>query len=637
MNERRVWKHTGKMFNKLMNSSFYRNYRSTLLILIDILIVTISFIFAYLLKHDFEPDIWKVGVKRLWLVTLFVWADYAFFFLLYKIHKSLWTYISAKEIFSIIKAVFFASATFEIFLVIFYRDVDVIISVIMASIVIIILMLGVRVVYRALREYQYQQSGSEGSRRNALIIGAGDSGYILLKGITKHKYYKAKPVAFLDDNRIGSIVSGIPVVGTINDLTVSVAKYNIGIVFVAIPSISIEKKRYIIDALKHFDCEVKIMRNSVDLMESDEDSIAFKVKDLAIEDLLGRGEVHLEQREISEYITGKVVLVTGAGGTIGGQLCREIFDYKPKALYMLDINENGLYMLEQDFMRIKREEKDYESVQVVSEVLSIRDFRGLDYFLGEIKPDIVYHAAAHKHVPLMETRPMEAVKNNVIGTRNLIDLSIKHKVERLIMISTDKAVNPTTAMGATKRLTELILQSRRNNGVTKLAAVRFGNVLGSNGSVIPIFKKQIEAGGPITVTSRNIVRYFMTVPEAAQLVLQAGYYADSGEIFVLDMGKPVRIIELAENMIKLSGYVPYKDIDIIEIGLRPGEKMYEELSWSSEETEKTKNNLIFKNHIHNIDNEKLDKVIDELEVMANSNVEPAKMKKAIMMSILVEY
>lgn len=625
------------MFNKLMRTKFYKKNRSKILMCIDLIIVIASFMFAYFLKNDFKAELWEQGIRKLWFVAIFVIIDFAFYFILYRIPKSLWTYISAKEIFTIIKAVFFSCATFEIFLVIFYRDVDVIVSVIMAGIVIVVAMLGVRVVYRAYREYRYQQKGTNGNRRNALIIGAGDSGYILLKGLIKHKYYKAKPVAFLDDNRVGSIVSGIPVVGQLADLTSAIIKYRVGIVFIAIPSLSTDKKRYIVDALKHFDCEVKVMRNSVDLVESDEDSISFKVKDIAIEDLLGRGEVKLEQSEIKEYIENKVVLVTGAGGTIGGQLSREIFNYKPKKLYLLDINENGLYMLEQDFLRYKRENKDFEMVEVYSEVLSIRDYIGLEYFIKSIKPDLVYHAAAHKHVPLMETRPMEAVKNNVVGTRNLIDLSIKYEVERLIMISTDKAVNPTTAMGATKRLTELILQSRRNNGKTKLAAVRFGNVLGSNGSVIPIFKKQIEAGGPLTVTSRDIVRYFMTVPEAAQLVLQAGYYANEGEIFVLDMGNPVRIIDLAENMIKLSGFKPYKDIDIIEIGLRPGEKMFEELSWSNEETEKTKNNLIYKNFLQDVDSDKLDKVIDELEMMANSDIEPSKMKKAIMMSILVEY
>lgn len=626
------------MIEKLMQSSIYKKYRSVILITLDLVIVNIAFLIAYLLKIDFNINYFKVTLwDKLWILSIFVTLDYGFYFLCYKINKSLWTYISAKEIFTIVKAIFFASVTFEVFVYIFYRKADIFTAVVMASIITIVLMLGVRVVYRALREYKYQELGANRHRRNGLIIGAGDSGYILLKGVTKHKYYKTKIIGFLDDAKVGSIVSGIHVLGGISDLTKIVARHNVGIVFIAIPSLDIEKKRYIIDVLKHFDCEIKIIRNSVDLLEIDEDTIASKMKNVAIEDLLGRGEVKLEQSEISDYITGKKVLVTGAGGTIGGQLCREIFKYKPEVLYLLDINENGLYMLEQDFMRYKRENEEYKNVNVISEVVSIRDYIGLDYFIGNIKPDVVYHAAAHKHVPLMETRPMEAVKNNVIGTRNLIDISIKHNVERLIMISTDKAVNPTTAMGATKRLTELILQSRRNNGVTKLAAVRFGNVLGSNGSVIPIFKKQLEAGGPLTITSKDIVRYFMTVPEAAQLVLQAGYYADSGEIFVLDMGKPVRILDLAENMIRLSGFKPYKDIDIIEIGLRPGEKMFEELSWNNEDTEKTKNNLIFKNHLKDVDRSKLDKVIDELECMANSNIEADKMKKAIMLSIMVDY
>lgn len=627
------------MLNSIMHSKFYHKYRSLMLLCVDMTIVIISFVLAYLLKIDFDFNQFNNGIKaKLWIVTIFVILDFLFFFWIYRIPKSLWTYISAKEIFSIVKAVFFACMLLEIFVTLTYREVEIFTAIIIAGIIIIILMLGGRVIYRAIREYEYQRSGLGGEKmRNALIIGAGDSGYILLKGITKHKYYHANPVAFLDDAREGSVVSGLPVIGTLDYLSHAVPKYDIGIVFIAIPSLDVSRKRYIIDQLKHYGCEIKIMRRSVDLVDKDEDHIMSKIKDISIEDLLGRGEVSLEQDEIREYIAGKTILVTGAGGTIGGQLCREIFRFRPKMLYLLDINENGLYMLEQDFMRLKRQDPMYDDIEIVSEVLSIRDVMALDHFIGKVKPDVVYHAAAHKHVPLMETRPMEAVKNNIIGTRNLIDLSIKHGVDRLIMISTDKAVNPTTAMGATKRMTELILQSRRANGHTKLAAVRFGNVLGSNGSVIPIFKKQIEAGGPVTVTSKQIVRYFMTVPEAAKLVLQAGYYADGGEIFVLDMGEPVRILNLAENMISLSGYRPYQDIDIIEIGLRPGEKMFEELSWGDEDTEKTKNNLIFKNHVHYVDKVKLDHVIDELECMANSDIDPKAMKKAIMLSISIDY
>lgn len=626
------------MLNKLLYSKLYKKNRSIILLTLDMFIVLFSFVLAYMLKIDFNLELFSTGIKsKLWVVTIFVIVDFLFFFIIFKIHRSLWTYISAKEVFSIVKAVFFACLTLEIFVTIKYQEVEILTAIIIAGVLIIILMFGFRVVYRSLREYEVRKENGTVIRKNALIIGAGDSGYILLKGITKNNLYRAKPLAFLDDAREGSIVSGIPVVGTISDLTVTVARLDINIVFIAIPSISVKRKRYIVDALKHFDCDVKMMRTNIDLVETDADSISSKIKDISIEDLLGRGQVNFEQDEISEYITDKVILVTGAGGTIGGQLSREIIKFKPQRLYLLDINENGLYMLEQDFMRLKRDEPEYECVDVVSIVLSIRDYKGMDTFFSKHKPDVVYHAAAHKHVPLMETRPMEAVKNNILGTRNLIDISIAHEVERLIMISTDKAVNPTTAMGATKRMTELILQSRRNNGKTKLAAVRFGNVLGSNGSVIPIFKKQIETGGPVTLTSRDIVRYFMTVPEAAQLVLQAGYYADKGEIFVLDMGEPVRILDLAENMIRLSGLRPYKDIDIIEIGLRPGEKMYEELSWNDEDTEKTKNNLIFKNKLHTVNEEKLDKVIDELSMMAMSDISSKDMKKAIMLSILVEY
>lgn len=627
-----------KIFNKILASTIYKKYRSLMLIILDLIIVNISFMLAYLLKINFDMNNFKSNFwDKLLFLSIFVTLDYGIYFYCYKINKSLWTYISAKEIFSIIKAIFFASLTFEIFIYLFYRQVDIITAIMISSALILIMMLGVRVVYRALREYCYQEVGANGHRKNAIIVGAGDSGYILLKGITKHKYYKSKVIGFLDDNKVGSVVSGVPVIGVLGDISDVVARNDVRMVFIAIPRLSIDKKRFLIEALKPFQCEIKIIRNSVDLLEVDEDTIASKMKDIAIEDLLGRGEVKLEQSEITEYIQGKKVLVTGAGGTIGGQLSREIFNYHPAILYLLDINENGLYMLEQDFLRYKRENPKYENIQVVSEVLSIRDDKALDYFIGNSKPDVVYHAAAHKHVPLMETRPMEAVKNNIIGTRNLIDISIKHQVERLIMISTDKAVNPTTAMGATKRMTELILQSRKNNGVTKLAAVRFGNVLGSNGSVIPIFRKQLQAGGPLTITNKGIVRYFMTVPEAAQLVLQAGFYADKGEIFVLDMGQPVRILDLAENMIRLSGFTPYKDIDIVEIGLRPGEKMYEELSWNDENTEKTKNDLIFKNNVQDVDAVKLNKVIDDLYEKAVSNISSKDMKAEIMKSIHNEY
>jgi len=340
--------------------------------------------------------------------------------------------------------------------------------------------------------------------------------------------------------------------------------------------------------------ETKIMKEGNDFFENGIPR-NYPIEDISIEDLLGRGEIKLDQDEVRSYITNKIIAVTGAGGSIGSELCRQIIRFKPKQLIMIDINENALYMLEQEFNRNKVHGKMDGSIDVLSFIASIRDFSAIHQIFKEQKPDVVYHAAAHKHVPLMETRPQEAIKNNVFGTNNVINACIKNEVSRFIMISTDKAVNPTNVMGATKRMTEMILQANGNNGVTKMAAVRFGNVLGSNGSVIPIFKKQIEEGGPVTITDKNIIRYFMTIPEAAQLVLQAGYYADKGEIFVLDMGEPVKILDLAEKMIRLSGYKPYEDIDIVEIGLRPGEKMFEELHLRGEITSKTKNDLIFVN------------------------------------------
>ena len=279
---------------------------------------------------------------------------------------------------------------------------------------------------------------------------------------------------------------------------------------------------------------------------------------------------------------------------------------------MIDINENSLYMLEQEFNRNKVHDVMSKEIEILSLIVSIRDYAAMNQVFKQYQPEVVFHAAAHKHVPLMETRPQEAIKNNVFGTNNVIQACIKNKVSRFIMISTDKAVNPTNVMGATKRMTEMLLQANGDNGITKMAAVRFGNVLGSNGSVIPIFKQQIAEGGPVTITDKNIVRYFLTIPEAAQLVLQAGYYADKGEIFVLDMGEPVKILDLAEKMIRLSGYKPYEDIDIIEIGLRPGEKMYEELHLSGETRTKTKNDLIFRNNVMGIEKAELEKKLERL-------------------------
>ena len=398
-----------------------------------------------------------------------------------------------------------------------------------------------------------------------------------------------------------------------------VEKYQITLALIAIPSASKKDIRRIYDICKNLHLETKIMKQGDEILENPDAPKHYPVEDISIEDLLGRGEIHLDQQEIRSYISGKVVAVTGAGGSIGSELCRQIVKFKPKELVMIDINENSLYMLEQEFNRDRVHGRMDKSIIIDSFIASIRDRVAIDSIFKEKQPEVVYHAAAHKHVPLMETRPMEAVKNNVFGTNNVIQCCIKNKVSRFIMISTDKAVNPTNVMGATKRMTEMILQANGDNGVTKMAAVRFGNVLGSNGSVIPIFKNQIKEGGPVTITNTRSSVYFMTIPEAAQLVLQAGYYADKGEIFVLDMGEPVKILDLAEKMIRLSGLEPYKDIDIVEIGLRPGEKMFEELRLDGEDTSKTKNDLIFVNHVMGITKEEIEEKLTVLSKLLSEN------------------
>ena len=425
--------------------------------------------------------------------------------------------------------------------------------------------------------------------------------------------FKAHVVGLIDDNRKNSVISGVTVVGTTYDLLQIIPKYEVEQVFLAIPSIDSYNKNRILNILKDTNVTVKVMGAGVAIEEGE--SIAKHLKDVSIEDLLGRGEVKLSQGEVRSYLRDKNVLVTGAGGSIGSQIVREIFKFKPNNLILVDVNENALYMLERDLDFEKSHTDAYNNVSYISEIVSIRDKEALGEVFDKYKPDVVFHAAAHKHVPLMERRPQEAIKNNVFGTKNVMDVAIEKNVERFIMISTDKAVNPANAMGASKRLTEIILQSKGDKYNTKFAAVRFGNVLGSNGSVIPIFREQIKKGGPITITHKNIIRYFMTIPEAAQLVLQAGYYASAGEIFLLDMGEPVKIIDLATNLIKLSGLEPYKDIDIQEIGLRPGEKMYEELSLDYENSEKTDNEMIYKNTTLNINVNELDQKLAELKGM----------------------
>ena len=607
-------KFVGDVMDRLFSSKIYINHRFKLIMLLDLLTVALGVVASIFLGKASNPfamlNDHYIEILEFLVISLVI---YTISFYLFGTNKSLWSYLGVNEIVNICISVvlgdLITSILYQYMLPDTFSNVR---FAIFSPLLIIAGMMFTRMLYRALREREAGRSGAS-TYKNTFIIGAGDAGYILLKELSKNNIFRANVVGLIDDNRKNSVISGVTVVGTTYEILKLIPKYEVEQVFLAIPSISAYNKNRILNVLKEANVSVKVMSSGVAV--EDGESISKHLKDVSIEDLLGRGEVKLSQGEIRSYIRGKSILVTGAGGSIGSQIVREIFKFKPSQLVLVDVNENALYMLERDLDFEKSHSKDYDDISYISEIVSIREKDALAEVFDKYKPNVVFHAAAHKHVPLMERRPQEAIKNNVFGTKNVMDVAIEKEVERFIMISTDKAVNPTNAMGASKRLTEIILQSKGNKYKTKFAAVRFGNVLGSNGSVIPIFKEQIKKGGPITITHRNIIRYFMTIPEAAQLVLQAGYYASEGEIFLLDMGEPVKIIDLATNLIKLSGLEPYKDIDIEEIGLRPGEKMYEELSLDYESSEKTDNKMIYKNTTLDIDVEELDKKLVELKSM----------------------
>ena len=459
------------------------------------------------------------------------------------------------------------------------------------------------------------------SEKRVIIIGAGQAGVTILREIQNSDKICYKVVGFVDDDpvKIGTLVSGIKVLGPVANIVNYASEKNADLIIIAIPSASASTIKDISKHCIETKCEIKISPGLYQLIDGQ--LTVSRLRDVDVHDLLGREPVRFNLDEVMDYIQDHVVLVTGGGGSIGSELCRQIASHNPKQLIILDIYENNAYEIEQELKR------KYYNLNLVTLIASIRDSGKMDDVFKTYRPDIVFHAAAHKHVPLMETSPNEAVKNNVLGTYKVVKAADKYGVKRFIQISTDKAVNPTNIMGATKRVCEMIIQAFSRRSKTQFAAVRFGNVLGSNGSVIPLFKKQIEEGGPVTVTHKDIIRYFMTIPEAVSLVLQAGAYAKGGEIFVLDMGEQVKIYDLAVNLIKLSGYEPNVDIEIKITGLRPGEKLYEERLMAEEGLTKTANNRISIGKPFEFDDEKLFKTLDMLynEAYAESD----KMKDLI--------
>ena len=540
-------------------------------------------------------------------------------FWLLRLYKSIWRFASYSEFVRIVAATVITGLFHTAVITITVRRMPV--SYYMFGILIqFLLVAGVRFSYRfVLLERGKKEKEESGNYCRIMVIGAGAAGQTILREMSRAREVKGKICCIIDDNsnKWGRYIDGVPVVGGRDDIMVNAKKYKINQIFFAIPSASAEEKRDILNICKETGCELKILPGIYQLMTGE---IALsKMRKVSIEDLLGREPIKVDMNEIFRYLKGKVILVTGGGGSIGSELCRQIAGHNPKQLIIFDVYENNAYDIEQEL------KSKYPDLNLKVLIGSVRDSRRVSSIFRTYKPEIVYHAAAHKHVPLMETSPCEAIKNNVMGTYKVASAALRNGCQRFVLISTDKAVNPTNIMGASKRLCEMVIQSMDmisktgnakllpflgahyeddefgedttasipcNGQRTEFVAVRFGNVLGSNGSVIPLFRKQIEKGGPVTVTHPDIIRYFMTIPEAVSLVLQAGTYAKGGEIFVLDMGAPVKIDTLARNLIKLSGYEPDVDIQIKYTGLRPGEKLYEEKLMAEEGLMKTDNDLI---------------------------------------------
>lgn len=592
------------------------------LMIYDILAVNLSYLFVLWMRFDCAfSQIPPVYLQTFLKIAPWHTGFSLLVFWLLRLYKSIWRYAGYSELLRVTAATA-ATGVFYIAVLTVFREKMPVSCYLFGPLVQFCLTVGIRFSYRFITLERIRREKSENdSDKRILLIGAGNAGKLILRDIIRSKEDVGTVKCIIDDdpNKWGRYMEGVPIAGGRDDILVSAEKYHINEILLAIPTASPEQRRDILDICKETGCEIKTLPG-VYQMVSGEVSMS-QMKQVAIEDLLGRETIKVNMEEIFRYLKGKTILVTGGGGSIGSELCRQIAGHEPKQLIIFDIYENNAYEIEQELKR------KHPNLNLVVLIGSVRDSRRVENVFETYHPDIVYHAAAHKHVPLMETSPCEAIKNNVIGTYKTAYFALKYGCQRFVLISTDKAVNPTNIMGASKRLCEMVIQSMdmisktgksdlllplhahadkpgegknefqsgregENQLRTEFVAVRFGNVLGSNGSVIPLFKKQIENGGPVTVTHPDIIRYFMTIPEAVSLVLQAGTYAKGGEIFVLDMGAPVKIDTLARNLIKLSGYKPDEDIKVVYTGLRPGEKLYEEKLMAEEGMTTTPNQLI---------------------------------------------
>lgn len=592
-----------------------KRVRMLILMLADIAAIQLSSFLALWIRFDLNiakiPPEYSANVMRYWVIHTVLTIG---FFFLAHLYSTMWSVAGIREVIRIGIVCACSTVTqiagmtlLEYFMPRSYYIISFFALCIAAT--------GIRLSYRI--KNSLFPAGNRGESR-IMIVGAGTSGSVILKEMMTSRYTNGTVVCFADDdgNKRGKYLNGVPIAGGREDIPELVKKYRVDEIYVAIPSAPAKERKKILEICRETDCKIKMLPGIYQLLNG-EVSVA-KLREVQIEDLLGRDPIRVNLDEIMGYVQDKVILVTGGGGSIGSELCRQIAGHRPKQLIVFDVYENNAYDLQQEL------ERNFPDLNLTVLIGSVRNTHRIESVFEKYRPEIVYHAAAHKHVPLMENSPNEAIKNNVFGTYKTARAAGKYGARRFVLISTDKAVNPTNIMGASKRMCEMVVQMMDHRYQTEFVAVRFGNVLGSNGSVIPLFKKQIAEGGPVTVTHPDIIRYFMTIPEAVSLVLQAGAYAKGGEIFVLNMGEPVKILDLAKNLIRLSGYVPGEDIMIEFTGLRPGEKLYEEMLMDEEGMQDTPNRLIHIGKPIEFDEEEFQKQLDELYQVANQDSDHIK-------------
>ncbi|GAB6173048.1 nucleoside-diphosphate sugar epimerase/dehydratase [Paradesulfitobacterium aromaticivorans] len=574
--------------------------RTLLLMLVDALLVNLAAFGSFYIR--FEGNIssqdFLIYYHTAWAATLL----YLAVFYVFGLYNRLWQYASTGELMSIIFAVTVGTGG-TVTLVYFFAPLRIPHSVAaLLWFTTVFLIGGSRFIWRILQENVFTPH-VPGSQKQVIIVGAGDAGVMAARELKNRNFREGRPVGFIDDaaKKQRLQLMGIPVLGTRKDIPRIVKGHNIDEVIIAMPSASGEAVREIVQICEKTGVDLRIMPGVINVLSGQVD--AHPIREIQVEDLLGREPVELDLDQVADYLTGETILVTGGGGSIGSEICRQVTKFNPSKLIVVGHGENSVFDIEQEL------HTDYPGLEVITEILDIKDRDKVQLVFQKHRPGVVFHAAAHKHVPLMERNPEEALKNNIVGSKNLAEAADAVKVKTFVLISTDKAVNPTSVMGTTKRVAEMIIQSMDKHSATRYVAVRFGNVLGSRGSVIPTFKRQIAKGGPVTVTHPEMVRYFMTIPEASQLVIQAGAMAEGGEIFILDMGKPVKIVDLARDLIRLSGFEPEVDIQIKFTGIRPGEKLYEELLTSEEGTTATKHKRIFVAKPNSINEEKIEELI----------------------------